>query len=404
MKILFISPYLPSETSGQAGAQAIFRNIKVLASQHAISVITFFNSEENAKIQDLEELGVNVIPVLYDRNRRDLGGILKSFKHNFFPLIKSILGIDIYFIAKYNRKGMNQAIIKSFENFKPDLIQIEYNVMHHYASCIPNVPKILFQHDISTKVYMRGSVNAISKRIRHKHARLFKIANKLELTWMKKFDQIITLTEEDKQFCISNWKDLPAIEVIPPQVHVNDIKLGKNRSEICFVGSFNREPNLQALEMLLDQIFPPVKNCNPDIVLKIAGKYLPKNLIEKVNSTGGVNYHGFVNDIDSFIASSVLFVAPIFIGAGLKMKLTHSLACGTPVLTTPIGAEGIRISSENGLWIEESPEALSSKCLGLMKNELELKNAGFRGKERVNMLFSPDIVKTKLNALYGTLI
>ena len=87
---------------------------------------------------------------------------------------------------------MNQAIIKSFENFKPDLIQIEYNVMHHYASCIPNVPKILFQHDISTKVYMRGSVNAISKRIRHKHARLFKIANKLELTWMKKFDQIIS--------------------------------------------------------------------------------------------------------------------------------------------------------------------------------------------------------------------
>ena len=289
----------------------------MLASQHAISVITFFNSEENAKIQDLEKLGVNVIPVLYDRNRRGLGGILKSFKHNFFPLIKSFLGIDIYFIAKYNRKGMNQAIIKSFENFKPDLIQIEYNVMHHYASCIPNVPKILFQHDISTKVYMRGSVNAISKRIRHKHARLFKIANKLELTWMKKFDQIITLTEEDKQFCISNWKDLPAIEVIPPQVHVNDIKWGKNRSEICFVGSFNREPNLQALEMLLDQIFPPVKNYNPDIVLKIAGKYLPKNLIEKVNSTGGVNYHGFVNDIDSFIASSVLFVAPIFFGAGL---------------------------------------------------------------------------------------
>jgi hypothetical protein len=39
-----------------------------------------------------------------------------------------------------------------------------------------------------------------------------------------------------------------------------------------------------------------------------------------------------------------------------------------------------------------------------MKNELELKNAGFRGKERVNMLFSPDIVKTKLNAIYGTLI
>mgnify|MGYP000692836542 FL=1 len=94
---------------------------------------------------------------------------------------------------------MKKAIIKSFANFKPDLIQIEYNVMNHYSSFFPNIPKVLFQHDISTKVYLRGSLNAGTDGSRRKNARLFKIANKLELTWMKKFDQIITLTEEDKQ-------------------------------------------------------------------------------------------------------------------------------------------------------------------------------------------------------------
>jgi len=90
-------------------------------------------------------------------------------------------------------------------------------------------------------------------------------------------------------------------------------------------------------------------------------------------------------------------------GAGLKMKITHSLACGTPVLTTPIGAEGINIGSENGLWIEESLEALSEKCLELMKNGQELEKAGLRGKEAVNRLFSPPRVTTKLNALYLSL-
>ena len=58
VKILFISPYLPAETSGQAGAQKIFRNIKILATQHTIKVVTFYNLEEQDNIQKLEEMGV----------------------------------------------------------------------------------------------------------------------------------------------------------------------------------------------------------------------------------------------------------------------------------------------------------------------------------------------------------
>jgi glycosyltransferase involved in cell wall biosynthesis len=299
---------------------------------------------------------------------------------------------------------MKQAIIKVSKKFQPDLIQVEYNVMHHYASLFPKITKVLSQHDISTKVYFRGSLNAETGRSRRRNGRLFKIAKRLESGWMKKFDQIVTVTEEDKQFCISNWENLPAIEVIPPQIHVNDFKVEKQRKEICFIGSFNREPNLQALEILLDEIIPYVKNYNPEIFLKIAGKYLPEKLINKVDTTDGVNYFGFVQDIDTFVASSALLVAPIFIGAGLKMKLTHSLACGTPVLTTPIGAEGINIGPENGLWIEQTSGELSEKCFELMKNEPELEQAGFRGKKEVNRLFSPQSVKEKFNRLYGTLI
>ena len=62
--------------------------------------------------KELEEMGVIVIPVLYDRNRSGLGGMIKGFLQNFFPIIKSILGYDIFFIAKYNRGNI--------ENIKKD--------------------------------------------------------------------------------------------------------------------------------------------------------------------------------------------------------------------------------------------------------------------------------------------
>jgi len=92
MKLLFITPYLPSEISGHAGAQLIFRNIKVLASQHTISVATFINSEEKAKTHELEELGISLIPVLYERNRRGLGGINAGFHPKLFSNNKINLG------------------------------------------------------------------------------------------------------------------------------------------------------------------------------------------------------------------------------------------------------------------------------------------------------------------------
>jgi glycosyltransferase involved in cell wall biosynthesis len=308
-------------------------------------------------------------------------------------------GKEPFFIAKYKRKNMENLISTLVNQNGFDLVQIEYNVMHHYTKQIKNIPSVIVFHDISAKVHERGMIIGDST-----NKKSFEIAKKLEQEIGNKFDAVITLTNEDKLYLI-NLGCETNIHVIPPQINIPDIdKISKIPNSICFIGSFNREPNLQALEILLDEIMPRVKNNNPEIILKIAGKYLPEGLIKKADRTEGVTYHGFVKNIDAFVASSALFVAPIFIGSGLKMKLTHSLACGTPVLTTPIGAEGINIGPENGLWIEQTSGALSEKCFELMKNEPGLEQAGFRGKKEVNRLFSPQIVKEKFNRLYGTLI
>ena len=405
MNILFISPYLPYETSGQAGAQKVFRNIKVLASQHTVKVVTFFNLEESDKIQKLEAMGVIVIPVLYDRNRTGLSGIIKGFSHNIFPIIKSILGDSIFFIAKYNRTDMRRILIKIKSTFKPDIVQFEYNVMHHYADLFPNVPKILVQHDISTKVYEMGAVKSQTKIGRRKNYQLFKLANKSESQWMNKFDHIITLTEEDKKYCSLKWNEIPHITVIPPSIIVKeDIDIKKNKYELCFVGSFNREPNLQAVEILLDDIFPIVNEQYPDATLKIAGKYLPQSLIDKINKNDKVFYEGFVKNIDSFISKSSLFIAPIKIGSGLKMKITHALSCGTAVLTTPIGAEGISIKDDKGLFIEQSDENIIEQCICLLQTPDSLAEVGKRGKMEVQKLFSEEIISNKYIDLYKKML
>ena len=395
MKILFITPYLPSETSGHAGAQLISRNISMLAKNHEITLASFIDSDESSMTTDLISKGIDVHTILYPRNQKSMIGKISSGIRNSVAMFNYLKGKEPFFFAKYKRKNMENLISRLVNENRFDLVQVEYNVMHHYKKQIKNIPSVIVFHDISTKVHERGIINGDST-----HKKSFEIAKRLEPEIGDKFDTVITLTEEDKLY-LANLGCETKIHVIPPQINVPNIdKIAKTPNSICFVGSYNREPNIQAVEILINEVFPKI-SCS--VSLNIVGKGLGRKIIQTIHNLEGVNYLGFVDDIDSFIASQMLMVAPIHMGAGLKMKITHSLACGTPVLTTPIGAEGINIGSENGLWIEESIEALSEKCLELMKNGQELEKAGLRGKEAVNRLFSPPRVTTKLNALYLSL-
>ena len=394
MKILFITPYLPSETSGHAGAQLISRNISMLAKNHEITLASFIDSDESSMTTDLISKGIDVHTILYPRNQKSIIGKMSSGIRNSVAMFNYLKGTEPFFFAKYKRKNMENLISTLVNENRFDLVQVEYNVMHHYKKQIKNIPSVIVFHDISTKVHERGMINGDST-----HKKSFEIAKRLEPEIGDKFDTVITLTEEDKLY-LANLGCETKIHVIPPQINVPNIdKIAKTPNSICFVGSYNREPNIQAVEILINEVFPKI-SCS--VSLNIVGKGLGRKIIQTIHNLEGVNYLGFVDDIDSFIASQMLMVAPIHMGAGLKMKITHSLACGTPVLTTPIGAEGINIGSENGLWIEESLEALSEKCLELMKNGQELEKAGLRGKEAVNRLFSPQRVKEKLKVLYGT--
>jgi len=404
MKILFLSPYLPSETSGHAGAQLIFRNMVTLSKTNDIELLSFINKEELNQVKTLERIGIRVKSILYNRNRRNIVGKVQSIASNAIPAMKSLIGKDIFFISKYNKLSMKNLLMRELDNFNPKIIQFEYNVMYHYANLIPNQPKVLVLHDVTTKMMERSYKN--SKGIIKKTAKYYQLKNseRLEQKWIRKFEHLITLTVGDKQFLLSKWKDLPSIEVIPPQVPIPELNIIKDKNQICYIGSFNREPNIIALKILLDNIFPEIKKTNSNIKLKIAGKYLPISLKKKIGRMKNVHYYGFVENIDSFLAESILCLAPIFIGSGLKMKNTHALACGTAVLTTSVGAEGIPFSPREGLWVENSISKMIDRCLNLLREPKKLIKAGVRGRKAVSLFFSEEIVTKKFLKLYDRLL
>ena len=396
MKLLFITPYLPSEKSGHAGAKLIYQNIISLSKLHKVSLATFIDSNEENMLNILANNGIDVHPVNYPRNQKSILGKLVSGFRNIVPALSYLMGKEPFFFAKYNKKRMRSLISQLLSNNNFDLIQVEYNVMHHYSDLFVNIPSVLVFHDISTKLYERGKNLGIKT-----DRRLYSIAKKIEVGIADKFDSIVTLTEEDKLYLI-NLGYKREICVIPPQINVvSNIDVSKKPNTICFIGSYNRQPNVRAVEVLINDIY---NNIDSPVELNIAGKSLPKYLQKEIRNTEGINYLGFIDEIDEFIKTQMLMVAPIQLGAGLKMKIPHSLANGTPVITTPIGAEGIDIGSENGLWVCDGIEIIIKKLNSLLIRQPILIERGKAGQNAVKKLFSEEVILSRFDQLFSQLI
>ena len=395
MNILFITPYLPSENSGHAGAQLIYRNVVGLSEYNKITIASFIDINEENSLDNLTSYGIDVFTINYPRNQKSIFGKINSVFRNIKPLFSYIKGEEPFFIAKYDKKAMSELILKLLNSNSFDLIQVEYNVMHHYAHLFVNIKSLIIFHDISTKMYESGSL--VGKK---SNKRSFRLAKKIESNIANKFDGVVTLTKEDKSYLIKlgcNKK----IHIIPPQIkHVEKTLPNKISNSICFVGSFNREPNINSVEIIIDLIFPYI---NKEITLSIVGKDMPTKLASRINSLDRINYLGFIDDIDSFISSQMLMVAPISIGSGLKMKIPHALSCGTPVITTIIGGEGLEINKEDGI-IKSEINNFATEINKLMLNQSKLISLGEKGRDKVNSYFSKEVVVEKFQTLYKSII
>ena len=393
MNLLFITPYLPSESSGHAGAQLIYRNIIALSKIHNLTIVSFEDRNEKIVIDSLNTNSIDVYTIPYPRNQKSLVGKINSLIRNFSAFLSFLKGSEPFFIAKYDNKNMRDLLSNLIMKNNFDLIQVEYNVMHHYADLFNNIPSIIVFHDISTKLFERGK--DLGRKLDH---RSYQISKKVEIKIANKFDAVVTLTDQDRSYLIDLGYS-KKIYVIPPQVKKVDFHpVDKIPNTICFIGSFYRETNILTLERLIDEIF---LNISVPVELNIAGKGMPKKLKKKINDSNGINYHGFVSDIDKFISKQMLMVAPIELGAGLKMKIPHSLINGTPVITSPVGAEGINIDHKKGLWICKNNSEMINKINSLLPNYKKLIQRGNEGKSAVNELFSAKVISQKFEKLYS---
>jgi glycosyltransferase involved in cell wall biosynthesis len=125
----------------------------------------------------------------------------------------------------------------------------------------------------------------------------------------------------------------------------------ENRRGFCFLGNFLHAPNMDAVNWLVKELWPAVRQQLPSAELHLYGAYPPPSVFHHKGKSG-IFIHGFVEDHRAAIASHQAMLAPLRFGAGIKGKTLEAWSAGTPVVGTPIAFEGM---------CEGHPEFLSAE-------------------------------------------
>lgn len=171
----------------------------------------------------------------------------------------------------------------------------------------------------------------------------------------------------DQQYLSQRWR-LPGVVSIPNAVSIPEAQPLCAEPTLMFLGGYYYFPNLNAANFLIEQIWPYVYTARPDAKLIIAGTH-PENIRSYHSDPPGVEFTGFVEDLDHLYQRTRIVCCPILSGGGTRVKIIEAAAYGKPIVATSIGAEGLSMNDGDELLLRESARDIAQACLDLLNDD-----------------------------------
>ena len=144
----------------------------------------------------------------------------------------------------------------------------------------------------------------------------------------------------------------------------------EERNNFVFIGNFLHEPNWNAVQYLKETIWPLIRKQIPEAVLHIYGAYPSQKVLQLHQPKQGFYIMGRADDAQEVVKNARVVLAPLRFGAGIKGKLLEAMQCGTPSVTTTIGAESMCGDLPWNGFVTDNPQVFADKAIELYQEKL----------------------------------
>jgi glycosyltransferase involved in cell wall biosynthesis len=162
---------------------------------------------------------------------------------------------------------------------------------------------------------------------------------------------------------------LPNVDTVPNALTPpDDPEPLVRQPTLLFIGSYSYQPNINAAEFLVSEVWPRVRQAAPDARLIIAGAN-PEVLPSRTKGVAGVEYPGFVEDLAALYARARVVCVPILAGGGTRVKIIEAAMFAKPMVSTRVGAENLDLADGREILLRDGPADFARACIELLHDD-----------------------------------
>jgi glycosyltransferase involved in cell wall biosynthesis len=224
-----------------------------------------------------------------------------------------------------------------------------------------------------------------------------------EANTLRQVDHTIAMSAPDKVALRDVAPNAP-ITVIPNGVDLEaygHFRGAPVQVDLLFTGKMDFRPNIDAALWFGRHVLPLIQKQRPRTSFAIVGQR-PHPRLDVLREMPGVTVTGYVDDVRPYLAGATVYVAPLRVGGGTRLKLLEAMVMGKAIVSTTVGAEGFPVVNGHELVLADEPEQFAGEVLNLLENPARRSRLGSIGRTFAEANYGWDALTPQLEKVYET--
>jgi polysaccharide biosynthesis protein PslH len=365
MKILWLNAglLLPLDKGGKLRTWHLMRH---LAQQHDITYLSFAEPSQTASDRHgMREVcsTLETVP-RSDPRKGTLAFYADAARHLVNPLP--------YAVAKYRSAAYAERVRRLLGDHAFDAVVCDFLPPAANLPDTLRIPSVLFTHNVEAEIWRRHAENAANPVARALLTRQWKRMLRFERQALARFDLVLAVSEADRQTFGRLYPDELRAPIHTVQTGVDtgyfDPMPGmERRGHLVFTGSMDWLPNEDGMLYFVRDILPRIREMEPGVTLSIIGRS-PTPAVRRLAEQSGIEVTGRVDDVRPHVAAGQVYIVPLRIGGGTRLKIFEAMSMAKAVVSTTVGAEGLPVTAGRDIVIADEPTRFANAVVHLIRD------------------------------------
>ncbi|HEV2264337.1 MAG TPA: glycosyltransferase [Stellaceae bacterium] len=365
-RLLFVSPQFlfPADAGGKIRTSGILRGMK--GGHFEITLISPATAEQPRRFaRELSEVCDRFLFWPAVRRGKFVGALTR------FAALASRLPASV----ALDRSRAAAALIADALATQPEIVVADFIHAAVLFGHIPPTGSVVFTHNVEAEIFARHAKTAENSLARIIWSAQRRKMAEFEARYLPAFAKVIAVSDRDLNFFLETY-GVRGAETIPTGVDFDyfgalasppPATVEARGGHLVFTGSMDWPANIDAMHYCMNEIWPMIAAARPDVRLTIVGRDPPAALVDKARVRGFKwQFTGFVDDVRPFIRDADVYVVPLRVGGGTRIKIYEAMAMRRPVVSTSIGVEGLPIEAGEHYRRADTAAAFAAAVLQLL--------------------------------------